>query len=231
LRIALLPPLPTDFDIDISLNASIVDRMYANDEWGDCVVAGRAHHTMRFELFEQKELINILDSEVLQEYWKEQGDGSHPDNGLVMLNSLNSWRRDGWTAGLKHYDIYAFAEVDCKDHDEVKYCTYLLYGSIEKYKVDTYKAFFRCVKPDCGARYEVAEIIYRCRSCGSLLEVSHDLEALRRQPPRGLESPLCRAPGAERVALSFGRGIKKSGCCPTCRRRTSSASSTIRRIG
>jgi len=128
-RIKLLPPLPNDFDVDSSIGGLVDDRMFANDQWGDCVIAGRAHHTMRFEKYEQGVLINILDSEVLDEYWKEQGDGSHPDNGLVMLDSLNRWRHDGWIAATKHYDIYAYAEVGCKELNEVKYSIYLLYGA------------------------------------------------------------------------------------------------------
>ncbi len=42
-----------------------------------------------------------------------------------------------------------------------------------------YRCFYRCIKPGCGATYPVAEVIYTCSRCGSLLEVAHDLEALR----------------------------------------------------
>ena len=31
----------------------------------------------------------------------------------------------------------------------------------------------------CGARYPLDEIIYRCTQCGSLLDVEHDVDALR----------------------------------------------------
>jgi len=42
-----------------------------------------------------------------------------------------------------------------------------------------YKAWFQCFA-GCDERYELDEIVYRCRRCGSLLEVRHDMEALAR---------------------------------------------------
>ncbi len=41
-----------------------------------------------------------------------------------------------------------------------------------------YSAGFVCFA-GCGERYALDEVIYRCRSCGSLLDVEHDVEALR----------------------------------------------------
>lgn len=35
---------------------------------------------------------------------------------------------------------------------------------------------FRCITSGCGAEYPVTEVIYRCRSCGGLLEVWHPRE-------------------------------------------------------
>ena len=42
-----------------------------------------------------------------------------------------------------------------------------------------YKAWFQCINPQCGATYALSEIVYHCRKCNSLLEVQHDLQALR----------------------------------------------------
>ena len=39
--------------------------------------------------------------------------------------------------------------------------------------------WFECTKEDCGATYSIFDAVYRCRECGSLLEVAHDIEALR----------------------------------------------------
>ena len=41
-----------------------------------------------------------------------------------------------------------------------------------------YRAWFQCINEQCRATYPLNEIIYRCRTCGSLLEVKHDLAAL-----------------------------------------------------
>src|SRR5208337_4499924 len=91
----VLPPLPDTFDVD-SVFANFYDtHMFGNDQYGDCVMAGRGHMTLRFEVFEQGVLIPITDKEVENEYFKETGG---QDSGLVMLDSLNEWRQSGWTA-------------------------------------------------------------------------------------------------------------------------------------
>jgi len=46
-------------------------------------------------------------------------------------------------------------------------------------------SWFQCIEADCGARYPINSIIYRCKSCGALLEVQHDMEALGRLDARG----------------------------------------------
>jgi threonine synthase len=44
----------------------------------------------------------------------------------------------------------------------------------------SYNAWFQCIK-GCSGQFSLLEIIYRCPSCGVLLEVPHDTAAL---PPR-----------------------------------------------
>ena len=41
-----------------------------------------------------------------------------------------------------------------------------------------FRAKFRCIA-GCAGSYALDEVIYRCPTCGDLLEVAHDLEALR----------------------------------------------------
>ena len=41
-----------------------------------------------------------------------------------------------------------------------------------------YQAMFQCINQQCRSRYPLNAIVYRCESCGSLLEVQHDMEAL-----------------------------------------------------
>lgn len=43
----------------------------------------------------------------------------------------------------------------------------------------SYRAWFACIAPDCGHTHALNEIVYRCERCQSLLEVRHDMDALR----------------------------------------------------
>src|SRR6266550_4785024 len=45
----------------------------------------------------------------------------------------------------------------------------------------SYRAWFQCINPECGAAYPLNRIVYQCERCQSLLEVRHDLEALARR--------------------------------------------------
>jgi hypothetical protein len=108
--------LPTSYDFDLT-HPGIPTPMFANDTLGDCVIAGRAHQTLRFEDIEQGSVIMITDADVTKEYFKETGGR---DTGLVVLDSLNLWRRNGWKAGKRSYKIQAFAEVDRTSRDEVR---------------------------------------------------------------------------------------------------------------
>src|SRR5256886_14987323 len=44
-----------------------------------------------------------------------------------------------------------------------------------------FHAWFQCFA-GCGVRYRLDQIVYRCESCGGLLEVRHDIEALKQRP-------------------------------------------------
>ena len=118
------PPVPPQFDFDL-LHPGIPTPMFANDVHGDCVIAARAHLTLRFEDIEQGSVVMITDQAVLKEYFKETGG---PDTGLNILDSLNEWRKQGWrpTPQKKTYKIHAFAQVTPKNHNEVKAAVYLL---------------------------------------------------------------------------------------------------------
>ena len=45
----------------------------------------------------------------------------------------------------------------------------------------SYRAWFQCINEQCRASYPLNSIVYRCKTCGSLLEVQHDLHALARR--------------------------------------------------
>ena len=46
---------------------------------------------------------------------------------------------------------------------------------------ETYQATFTCTECNRG-KYPLDEIVYTCKKCGGLLEVSHNLEALKQRP-------------------------------------------------
>lgn len=122
-----LPPIPDKYEF-CSTN-TLPFGMFGNDEWGDCVMVGRANQTLAFEDDEQGKVIPITTDDVLKEYWKEQGwrCGKKPDDGLVVLDSLKAWRKK-WKAAGRRYGIYAFASVPVLNHQLVKTGIYLLNG-------------------------------------------------------------------------------------------------------
>ncbi len=116
--------LPDEYDFDLT-HPGIPTPMFANDTLGCCVIAGRAHQTLRFELLEQKSKLTVTDKDVTKEYFKESGG---KDSGLVVLDSLKAWRTVGWTAAKQKYFIHAFSEVSPKDHNAVKQAVFLDVG-------------------------------------------------------------------------------------------------------
>lgn len=118
------PALPSEYDFDV-VHHGVPTPMYGNDYYGDCVMAGRAHQTLRFELIEQKKLIAITEKDVLTEYFDETGG---VDSGLVVLDSLKEWRKQGWIAAKRRYKIKAFAQIDQAKRAEVKRAVFLDIG-------------------------------------------------------------------------------------------------------
>lgn len=90
----MAPPPPYNFDDALP---PMTLEMYANDSHKDCVIAARAHHTIRLAWDGVHPLLRISDSDVTNEYYKE----THgPDNGLDLNTSLDEWKNPGWTIGL-----------------------------------------------------------------------------------------------------------------------------------
>lgn len=108
--------VPEEYDFDTS-HAGVPTPVFANDRLGDCVIAGRAHQTLRFEDIEQGSVLMIKDADVTKEYFKQTGGA---DNGLVVLDSLKLWQAKGWKVGSKNYKIRAYASIDFKNHTQVK---------------------------------------------------------------------------------------------------------------
>ena len=118
------PVLPAEYDFDVA-HHGIPTPMFGNDQYGDCVIAGRAHQTLRFEKAEQNTLIGITDQDVLREYFNESGG---VDSGLIVLDSLKEWRSNGWLAAKRRYKIKAFAQIDQGKRSEVKRAVFMDIG-------------------------------------------------------------------------------------------------------
>jgi hypothetical protein len=110
------PKLPKSYDFDVRYVA-VPTPMFSNDVHGDCVIAGRAHQTLRFEYLEQRSIIPIKDPDVLREWHRENG---NTESGLSVLDSLKEWRKKGWKAAGKTYKIQAFTELDRTNLDEIR---------------------------------------------------------------------------------------------------------------
>src|SRR3972149_7851294 len=48
----------------------------------------------------------------------------------------------------------------------------------------SYRAWFQCINQQCRARYPLNSVIYRCKTCSSLLEVQYDLHTLANRNAR-----------------------------------------------
>jgi threonine synthase len=46
----------------------------------------------------------------------------------------------------------------------------------------SYHSWLECIR-GCGRRYSIYDVVYRCENCGGLLDVEHDLEALKDRSP------------------------------------------------
>ena len=119
-----LPPIPEVYDFDRG-RSKIPTPMFKNDVHGDCVIAGRAHQTIRFERMEQRKTLNISDADVVDEYFRQT---KGADSGLIVLRSLKQWRNEGWTAAGNRYTIAAFAKLKHLDRGDVRASIFLLSG-------------------------------------------------------------------------------------------------------
>ncbi len=49
----------------------------------------------------------------------------------------------------------------------------------------SYSAWFQCINEKCNETYPLNKIVYRCKTCDSLLEVKHDMKALAQRSALG----------------------------------------------
>jgi hypothetical protein len=89
-------PTPAVYDFDTA-NPGIPITSYGNNLYDDCVIAARAHQTLRFDYVSGQPLLAITESEVIEEFFKETS--AQGTDGLVLDTSLSSWINPGWKAG------------------------------------------------------------------------------------------------------------------------------------
>ena len=90
---ASTPPFP--YNIDDAL-PPFQPEMYMNDTLNDCVIAARAHHTIRLVWDRIRQLITIASGDVSREYFRETG---NRNSGLNLQKSLAEWQSPGWLIG------------------------------------------------------------------------------------------------------------------------------------
>jgi hypothetical protein len=85
--------------------------MYLNDQLGDCVIAAEAHMVNQWSRYAGGREVLVSDQDVLQAYERVggyvPGDPS-TDNGCVMLDALNDWRKNG----VGGHKIVGYVQVD-----------------------------------------------------------------------------------------------------------------------
>lgn len=77
----------------------------------------------------------------------------------------------------------------------------------------SYRAWFQCIA-GCPEHYSLKDVIYRCPRCGNLLEVRHDLDALRQRAPDDWKALFDRR--YLRTQWPYGSGVwgKREWVCP-----------------
>lgn len=126
--------VPEVWDLDAH-RAKLPLGMYGNDEWGDCVLAGRGNHLVRNERIESRRTVPLTAQQVVARYKEMTGaqtPGDQNDTGLVVIDALKDWR-SGWPltfskAKATTYKITAFGSLSPRDRAELRAAAYLLNG-------------------------------------------------------------------------------------------------------
>lgn len=129
--------VPDKYDFDKG-RAKFPVRMWGNNAWGDCVIAGRCNHLLRLERIEQRRTIALYDDDAVNEYKRmtgaEQPEDAN-DTGLVVLDAMREWKNTGMpTDGRKgiraarNFTIAAYGELEPQDHQQLKMGVYAMHG-------------------------------------------------------------------------------------------------------
>ena len=136
-------PVPAVFDHDKGRSPFPISS-WGNDQYGNCVIAGRCNHTLRIERIERRNTPNISPPDVVEEYKREsmrqfgqapQTAGDPYDQGLYVLEALKDWRGDGWpvlptrrSKKARQQTIAAFGELNRNDREQLRAGIFTLHG-------------------------------------------------------------------------------------------------------
>ncbi|MCR4406182.1 MAG: threonine synthase [Anaerolineae bacterium] len=77
----------------------------------------------------------------------------------------------------------------------------------------SYHCWFECIR-GCGRRYSIYDVVYRCEDCGGLLDVEHDLEALKDRSPAEWKQLFEQRTRTNQWPYGSGVWGKKEWVCP-----------------
>jgi hypothetical protein len=113
--------LPQSVDYAAKAMPSL-SRVYLNDAWGDCVIAGKYHAVGVWSGNDTGIAVQGTDQEVLSMYHTICGPG---DNGCVITDVLDYMRARGLPFGGKPHKIDGYVACDWRRQDLVKAALYL----------------------------------------------------------------------------------------------------------
>lgn len=143
----LAPPpsltIPEKYDFDKARSAFPISA-WGNDQWGCCVIAGRANHMLRLERIERRRTLALTPPDVVAEYKAEclrqmgvapVSAGDSNDNGLYVIEAIKDWRGAGWPVMLTRRSknpttqkVAAYGEINKADRSEIRAAIFLLHG-------------------------------------------------------------------------------------------------------
>jgi hypothetical protein len=109
-------PPPAAVDYSAKARDSI-QRIYANDKYGCCVISGKAHAVGVWSGNDGPTTIVGADSEIVSEYKRICGPG---DNGCVITNVLDAMRSGGLLLGGSKRKIDGYVAIEPTSADQVK---------------------------------------------------------------------------------------------------------------
>ncbi|HOJ01534.1 MAG TPA: threonine synthase [Anaerolineaceae bacterium] len=74
-------------------------------------------------------------------------------------------------------------------------------------------SWLECIR-GCGVKHAIDEMIYQCERCGGLLDVVHDVEALKRRPALEWKELFAQRAGLRTGIFASGVWAKKEWVCP-----------------